>query len=72
VSVSREITVICDICRSFCDSVGWTNEQARDLAHGEGWRRRKIDGKWLDICDACQDQQNEIECRDALAQAVSA
>jgi len=52
-SVSREITVVCDICRSNCDSTGWTNADARQQAHDDGWRRRKIDGEWLDVCPDC-------------------
>lgn len=52
-SVVREITVICDICHRHCDSCGWTNADARESARDDGWRRRKIDGRWLDICYAC-------------------
>jgi hypothetical protein len=71
VSVCAQINITCDYCGEESDT--WhTVSMARWAARRDGWRKRKIDGKWLDICDACQDQQNEIECRDALAQAVSA
>lgn len=70
-SVRTESRLICDWCQSESAShsaVRWTRYYAKQA----GWIQRKIDGKWIDICDACVDQQEETECRDALAQAASA
>jgi len=71
VSVCAQINIVCDHCDAESDT--WrTVGMARRSARRDGWRRRKIDGHYLDICPDCQDQQSEVECRDALAQAVSA
>jgi hypothetical protein len=52
-SLCRQIQVICDICGSFCESTASNNADARWYARDDGWRRRKIDGRWLDICFTC-------------------
>lgn len=69
-SVCAEISIVCDLCGSQNDSADISVGCARVRAREDGWRRRKIDGKWLDICDRCLDQQNNAECDDALSQVV--
>lgn len=69
-SVCIQVNLICDFCRSHHDGVDISVGLARVTAREDGWRKRKIDGQWLDICDKCRDQQENAECEDALAQAV--
>jgi hypothetical protein len=68
-SVCCQINLNCDFCGEE-SSTEWTIGEARREARKDGWRRRKTEGKWLDICDACQDQQDNAECDDALSQAA--
>lgn len=69
-SVCIQVNLICDFCNGQHDNSEWSIGLARVAARQDGWRKRKIDGKWLDICDQCRDQQENAECEDALAQAV--
>lgn len=44
-------SLTCDLCgkRLGADSF----EDARRLKTQQGWKSRKVDGEWMDICDDC-------------------
>lgn len=69
-SVCIQVNLICDFCNGQHDNSEWSIGLARVAAREDGWRKRKIDGQWLDICDQCQDQQDNAECEDALRKAT--
>jgi len=59
-SLYKEIRVQCDLCRFVEDDAGWGYaETARFYARENGWRRRKIEGKWSDICYNCLEKEKE-------------
>lgn len=51
-SITKIITVRCDKCCAET-SGDFTVSEARETARDDGWRRRKSDGRWIDICFAC-------------------
>jgi hypothetical protein len=51
-SIVKIITVKCDECGEETNG-DWTVSEARESARDDGWRRRRIDGRWLDICPTC-------------------
>jgi hypothetical protein len=59
-SISKIIIVKCDQCHEET-SGDISVAEARETARDDGWRRRRIDGRWLDICYAClhPDEQDE-------------
>lgn len=69
-SVCIQVNLICDFCHEHHDNADLSVGLARVAARQDGWRKRKINGQWLDICDQCRDQQENAECEDALAQSV--
>lgn len=49
-------TVHCD--GRGADCLGWVSQEhdaptARAEARYFGWKRRRVDGRWLDLCPAC-------------------
>jgi len=64
-SLRKDIFVQCDLCGFIeMDEAGWANSfsyagTARFYAREHGWRRRKIEGKWSDICYNCLEKEKE-------------
>ena len=52
-SISKQITLKCDVCFGDSDEAHWTAAEARRVAREEGWRRRTIGGRLLDVCPEC-------------------
>jgi hypothetical protein len=52
-SVVPYFNLKCDMCNTVTDDGQWTIAEARSDAHDLGWRRKKINGEWLDICFDC-------------------
>lgn len=52
-SISKQITLRCDVCLAESDEAHWTAEEARRVAREDGWRRRTIGGRLLDVCTEC-------------------
>ena len=50
-----EYILICDVCGDATAGEGWqTFQEAVQHKRDNGWRWRKIDGEWEDICPECQ------------------
>ena len=48
----KDVTIFCDLC--FIEGASTTSaEDCRLQVKEEGWVRRKIDGKWADVCFIC-------------------
>jgi len=52
-SISKQVTLKCDVCLGESDDSHWTAAEARRVAREEGWRRRTIGGRLLDVCSEC-------------------
>ncbi len=46
-------TLICDICGASSDEKYENFQDAKDARKNLGWKSRKIDGEWADICPEC-------------------
>ena len=46
-------TLICDICGASSDEKYENFQDAKDARKNLGWKSRKIDGDWADICPDC-------------------
>ena len=46
-------TLICDICRAGTDEEYETFQDAVDAREDFGWKSKKIDGDWADLCPDC-------------------
>lgn len=49
----KDYSVVCDICLE----VGYTTDDfndAVDYKKAYGWKSRKENGEWVDICNSCQ------------------
>lgn len=46
-------TLVCDICDASVDEEYKTFQDAADGRKDLGWKSRKIDGDWVDICPDC-------------------
>ena len=52
-------TLTCDICgdeypETFCDFY-----DAVEAKKENGWKSRKTDGEWVDVCDACLEEESK-------------
>lgn len=48
-------TLICDICGEGSEEEYENFQAAKDAGKNIGWKTRKIDGEWADICPDCID-----------------
>lgn len=46
-------TLICDICGASSEEEYENFQAAKDAGKNLGWKSRKIDGDWADICPEC-------------------
>ena len=46
-------TLVCDICGASVDEEYESFQGAEDARKDLGWKSRKIDGDWADICPDC-------------------
>lgn len=46
-------TLVCDICVASVDEEYETFQDTVDARKDLGWKSRKIDGDWADICPDC-------------------
>ena len=46
-------TLICDICGVGSDKDYETFQDAADAGEDIEWKRKKIDGDWVDVCTDC-------------------
>lgn len=46
-------TLVCDICGACVDEEYETFQDTVDARKDLGWKSRKIDGDWADICPDC-------------------
>lgn len=46
-------TLVCDICGASVDEEYKTFQDTEDARKDLGWKSRKIDGDWADICPDC-------------------
>jgi len=51
----KKYTLICDICNGGTDEEFDTFQDAVDGRKEIGWKVRKIDGEWQDVCPECQE-----------------
>ena len=49
----RNYTLICDICGVGSDEEYDTFQDAADAGEDMEWKRKKIDGDWVDVCPDC-------------------
>ena len=46
-------TLICDICGAGTDVEFDNFQDAIDARQGLGWKSKRVDGEWTDICPDC-------------------
>jgi len=46
-------TLICDICGVVTDQEFDSFQDAIDAREDIGWKSKRVDGEWLDICPDC-------------------
>jgi hypothetical protein len=49
----RNYTLICDICGVGTDQDFDSFQDAIDARDDIGWKSKRVDGEWLDICPDC-------------------
>lgn len=53
-SITTSKDVFCDVCSVWIHGgVEITDKTARKVAKAQGWKRRKVNGKSIDICPTC-------------------
>lgn len=45
--------LICDICGEGTEEVFDTFQEAADARESNGWKSKKLDGHWADVCPDC-------------------
>jgi Fe2+ or Zn2+ uptake regulation protein len=46
-------TLICDMCGATTEEEYETFQDAVDAKRDTGWKSKKIDGEWVDLCPGC-------------------
>jgi uncharacterized Zn finger protein (UPF0148 family) len=63
VSITITTDVFCDVCGDWVDGVSSTKplpKKALSAAKRDGWIRVKRDGKTIDVCPKCQEQELHV------------
>jgi len=59
-------TPVCDTCGDALEDE-WDFDDAVAAKKAAGWRSRKIDGEWIDICPYCQEKEKHEQAMNDFA-----
>ena len=51
-------TLTCDICGDEYPETFFDFYDAVEAKKENGWKSRKTDGEWVDVCDACLEEES--------------
>ena len=52
-------TLTCDICGDEYPETFFDFYDAVEAKRENGWKSRKTDGDWVDVCDACLEEESK-------------
>lgn len=64
-SVTISTHIFCDLCHNWNPDVGVSGvmeprtAEARKIARKHGWIRKKVNGRYIDVCPDCKDKDTE-------------